>query len=122
MYMDLQQGIEMQSDSNWEKQLLKGLLELVVLLCLHSGRNHGYGLVTKIKGQLGVKIAEGTIYPLLKKLEAQSLIISDWDHEGRAAPRKTYMLTSLGRKMLNSRKKRWLEFTTGVEELVNDGD
>ena len=85
---------------NWQTQLRKGLLEVVVLNFLRHGRYHGYDIVQALKKIKGLKIREGNIYPILARLQTDRLVTSHTEPSQDGPPRKYYKLTKLGIKTL----------------------
>ncbi|MFW6111023.1 MAG: PadR family transcriptional regulator [Thermoproteota archaeon] len=80
--------------------LMKGLLDLIVLQFLNEEPMHGYKMIKKIRRELGVYFGPSTIYPLLNKLEEKGYLESEWDMESER-PRKVYNLTLEGENLLN---------------------
>lgn len=105
------------------RELARGTSELAVLLVLSSGRRYGYELM-KLVGQAGdgvLEIREGTLYPLLHRLEDTGLVSADWEAEGRARPRKYYSLTPQGRTHLTALRDEWCALSEAMRQLL-DGE
>ena len=85
-------------------ELRRGVIVLAVLNQL-SGEQYGYSLL-KILADLGLEVDQGTLYPLLRRLEAQGLLQSVWKIE-ETRPRRYYVLSTEGRKLLPLLKKEW---------------
>jgi len=85
----------------WLAQLRKGVVELLVLALLRSrGPLHGYGIVQELE-ELGDLIAGvSTVYPVLKRLEADALVAASWGEGGDAGRRKYYEITPAGEQFL----------------------
>lgn len=101
------------------KELLKGSTELLVLTVLESKSIYGYEIIKELKkGTNNVfKLQEGTIYPILHKLEEKKYISSYWDEiDGKR--RKYYSITKEGKKQLSHKKEEWKIFTSSVNEIV----
>lgn len=102
---------------NFKKQFYKGVLELGILKLLFEQDHYGYSLMSEIKerseNQLHVK--DGTLYPILYRLEDQQLIEHYWEtsETGRGKPRKYYRITENG-------KERYLQMLSDFHE-VNKG-
>ena len=99
------------------QQLKKGVLEMLVLEALCKEASHGYGLLTRLRecSQGLFTLKEGTLYPILYRLEDDGLILSRWSAgEGRAAPKKMYQVTNAGREESRRRVAVWKEFTETV--------
>lgn len=85
-------------------ELRRGVLVLAVLSQLRE-RQYGYSLRQALAGG-GMPIEEGTLYPLLRRLEAQGLLLSEWD-TGTAPPRRYYRLNAEGRRALAELTDAW---------------
>lgn len=82
-----------------EKELTKGLLDLVVLGFLKSEPMHGYKIIKSIRQNFGIYFGPSTIYPYLNNLEKNGYIKSQWDVNSDR-PRKVYHITSEGNSLL----------------------
>src|SRR5579862_638271 len=89
-------------------QWLKGLVELALLSFLSEGPRYGLEILETLRRDAGLALAEGTIYPLLHRLEKAKLTRSEWrlDQEG-ARPRKYYALTERGADELAGQLAEW---------------
>ena len=93
--------------NNWQTQLRKGLLEVVVLNLLQHGRCHGYEMVQILKRIDGLQIREGNIYPILARLQTDGLVTADCRASSDGPPRKYFELTKQGRKTLVDMNAHW---------------
>lgn len=100
-------------------QFKKGVLELCVLVLLNKQDRYGYELVQKISEQ--ISIAEGSVYPLLRRLTKEGYFTTYLKESTEGPPRKYYQLTDLGRKFLHELLEEWESFTRGVNELIKEG-
>ncbi len=93
-------------------QWLKGLVELALLSFLSEGPRYGLEILETLRRDAGLAIAEGTIYPLLHRLEKAKLARAEWrlDQEG-TRPRKYYALTKLGSAELARQLSEWRELS-----------
>ena len=103
-----------------ERELKRGSLELIVLHLLESGEAYGYEIVTKLtaqsNGALGV--TDGTLYPVLYRLERAEFVVVRWETPERGVPRKYYRLTDAGRDELARLKQEWNAFATAMGRLL----
>ncbi|NTV90459.1 MAG: PadR family transcriptional regulator [Clostridiales bacterium] len=97
-------------------QLKKGVLELCVLSMLTKKDCYGYELVYEISKN--IMIAEGTIYPLLKRLKDEGYLTTYLEESQEGPPRKYYKLTPLGEQTRNTLTTEWLTFVTGVTNII----
>ena len=81
-------------------QLRKGILELAVMGVLYRGRHYGYSLV-RVLSEHGSSLKEGTIYPILARLDRDGLVRSEWVESDQGPPRKYYSLAPAGRRLFN---------------------
>ncbi len=97
-------------DKKEKKDVLQGTLALMVLKTLDVlGPMHGYGIARRIEQISGdlLSVNQGTLYPVLLKLEQEASITSEWgisEHNRRA---RFYRLTRQGRKQLQAEKHDW---------------
>ncbi|MHC4548133.1 MAG: PadR family transcriptional regulator [Planctomycetota bacterium] len=99
-------------------ELRRGLVQIAALSLLRE-RLYGYQLV-KILAASGLETEEGTLYPLLRRLEAQGLLQSEWD-TGGSRPRKYYVLSKEGVAALPRLESMWLEISTAVGNILENG-
>ncbi len=101
-----------------ELDLRKGVLVLAVLSQLRRAE-YGYSLRQALAVQ-DMPIEEGTLYPLLRRLEGQGLLTSEWRIED-GPPRRYYVLSTAGLKLFNDLTASWRSLTAVVEGLLEDG-
>lgn len=100
------------------QQLKKGVLEMLVLEAVCRKASYGYELMLEISGRSGGRLTlkEGTLYPILYRLEDEGLIESAWSSvQGRGAPKKVYTATDRGRAERQQRRETWTQFVATVE-------
>ena len=107
------------------QQLKKGVLEMLVLELLCKKPAHGYELLNEIKcrsnGLFALK--EGTLYPILYRMEDDGLITSSWIRgEGRSTPKKVYTATPEGYAASRVRRDIWNIFSSTVDAFCEQGD
>ena len=102
----------------WEAQLRKGALEMATLASLWRGRLYGLEIIRFLETQSNLVLAEGTIYPILNRLKADALLTSEWVEADAGHPRKYYSLTPAGRERLRLMASAWVDFSTGLNQLI----
>lgn len=102
-----------------DKQLLKGTIPLLVLSLLAEKDRYGYDLIKAMEdGSRGAfRFSEGTLYPVLHRLERDGRLTSAWEEIGRRR-RKYYRITGKGRAELADRREQWTLFTTSVAAIL----
>lgn len=99
-------------------QFKKGVLELCVLVLISKKDQYGYELVQNISKRIDV--AEGTIYPLLRRLTKEEYFTTYLAESTEGPPRKYYSLTDKGRHYMNDLVEQWNAFSASVNELVEE--
>ena len=101
-------------------QYKKGVLELCVLSLLRQRDRYGYEISEFLSQH--IDIADGTVYPLLRKLKADGLVTTYLQEESGGPPRKYYKLTQLGEDVYNMDRAEYLRFADTVRELLKEDD
>lgn len=112
-------------DDRFLQQLKKGVLEMLVLETVCNGTTYGYELLTRLKERSHALFAlkEGTLYPILYRLEDDGMIQSSWSQgEGRIAPKKMYSATEKGLAERQRRREVWRMFSSTVDSFYQEGD
>src|SRR5262245_15417786 len=106
--------------NKFERDLLRGSLDLVVLSVLAGGgKKYGYLIQKEVReaSRSRVDLAAGTLYPLLHRLEGDGLIRSSWD-DSTGRERKWYELTAAGRKRLSVQAQEWADYAACIQQLL----
>lgn len=101
-------------------QLRKGSIELAILATLWPGPLYGLELLRELQYCTGLIVSEGTLYPLLARLETAGLVDPQWVDAGLGHPRKYYTLTEDGRNRTLAMAKRWWAFTGNIDHLLEN--
>ena len=102
--------------------MLKGHLDMLVLAGVRAGAPHGYTLIRTLRERSAgaFDLAEGTVYPVLRRLEHRGLLKSRWtDVSGRR--RRVYRLTPAGRREFERREAIWERFSGAVDAVLVGG-
>jgi len=97
-------------------QLKKGILELCVLAVLDKKDCYGYELVNEISKS--IEISDGTIYPILRRLNQEGYFTSYLQESQEGPPRKYYKLTALGKSTKKKLLKEWFDYVNEVNSIV----
>lgn len=103
----------------FQRDLVRGSLDLMVLSVLSSGKKYGYLIQKEVRqaSHARVDLAAGTLYPLLHRLEDEGLVRSTWD-DSTGRQRKWYDITARGTKALNTQAQDWAEYADCVRQLL----
>jgi PadR family transcriptional regulator PadR len=99
-----------------EIQLKKGALELCVLALLSQRDSYAYEIASRLSDAIGM--GEGTIYPLMRRLQADGLVETYLVESPAGPSRKYYRLTDAGRASLASQRSAWASFAGAVEDIL----
>ena len=97
-------------------ELRRGILSLAVLSQL-SREQYGYSLLKALSDQ-GMEIDQSTLYPLLRRLEAQGLLQSDWRIVDEALPRRYYVISTQGKAVLTKLKREWSTMAETMKQML----
>ena len=97
------------------QELRRGILVLAALSQLEKAK-YGYSLMNSLAAW-GLEIDQGTLYPLLRRLESQGLLSSEWDVDG-SRPRRYYVLSPTGQQVLAALTTEWRGLTAVMEQLL----
>ena len=103
-----------------ERELKRGSLELIVLHLLSPGEAYGYEIVSKLTEQTNgsLEVTDGTLYPVLYRLERAGYVAVRWETPERGVPRKYYRLTDEGREELERLREEWTTFAKAMARLL----
>ena len=103
-----------------ERELKRGSLELIVLHLLAPGEAYGYEIVSKLTAQTNgaLEVTDGTLYPVLYRLERAGFVTVRWETPERGVPRKYYKLTAAGKAELEQLEEEWTAFAKAMARLL----
>ena len=102
---------------NVQAQMRKGVLEYCILLVIARGDQvYASDILSALKTS-NMIVVEGTIYPLLSRLNRAEYLKYTWVESSAGPPRKYYSLTERGREALKQMTDQWVAFTTSINEL-----
>ena len=110
---------EFEPMQNMLTELRRGSLTLAVLGSLREPR-YGYALLQTLTEQ-GIDIEANTLYPLLRRLESQELLTSDWD-TSESRPRKYYVVSQKGKEALAQLMKEWERMQNSIAQICGKGE
>lgn len=99
-----------------EIQLKKGALELCVLALLSQHDSYAYEIAATLADAIGM--GEGTIYPLMRRLQSDGLVETYLVESSAGPPRKYYRLSEAGKKNFTSQQAAWKSFSGAVENIL----
>jgi PadR family transcriptional regulator, regulatory protein PadR len=99
------------------QELRRGILPLAVLSLLKE-KKYGYALIGDLAAA-GIEVDQGTLYPMLRRLEAQALLESSWVLEG-TRPRRYYVINEQGSRMVEVLSQEWKKLNQLMEKLLGE--
>lgn len=97
-------------------QLKRGVLELCVLALLSRGDAYAYEIASRLAK--GIDMGEGTIYPLMRRMQSDGLVATYLVESTSGPPRKYYKLTAAGEASFTAQKAEWSAFSKAVEDIL----
>lgn len=116
------------NEDNVRTQMRKGILEFCVLLLLSRERAYPSDILNRLK-EAKLIVVEGTLYALLNRLRKEGYLTYEWEESTMGPPRKYYMMTTEGLKLLDVMRSEWQQISesiahflptapTGVDEIL----
>ena len=99
-------------------QLRKGVLDMCVLALLARQDGYAYDIASRLAEDIGM--GEGTIYPLMRRMQADGLVKTYLEESSSGPPRKYYQLTKAGHAALTAQKTEWNGFVAAVARVLSD--
>lgn len=112
---------ELVMNDKYEKQMKKGVLDMLVLKLLRSEAKYGYQIIQEMKEKSdeAFLLKDGTLYPVLYRLEDDGLVMSSWSEaKGKQTPRKYYEITEEGQKALGEIEAVWKRISDGITKIM----
>jgi len=98
-------------------ELRRGTLSIAVLSQL-SKEEYGYSLLKALSDK-GLEVDQSTLYPLLRRLESQGLLQSDWRIADEARPRRYYVISTQGKEVLEQLKNEWSAMMETMQKMLS---
>ena len=104
-------------------ELARGTVMPIVLSLLSEQAMYGYEIVktVNVRSNGVLEFKEGTLYPLLHKMQGQRLIKASWEDGEHGKPRKYYALTPKGQRLLKESRGQWTDLRGAVDTLLLGG-
>ena len=103
-----------------DRELKRGTLEMMLLHILAEEPTYGYELLSRLNERSGGRFEtkEGTLYPVLYRLEEAGLVVPEWEQPARGVPRKIYRLTEAGQERLGELTAAWKSFSDAIDAVL----
>ncbi len=98
-------------------EMRRGVISIAVLSQL-SKEEYGYSLIKALSDQ-GLEVDQSTLYPLLRRLESQGLLQSNWRVVDDARPRRYYVISAQGKKVLTKLKREWSVMAETIQKMLS---
>ena len=101
-------------------ELLRGMLDMLVLKALQLGPMHGWGITERLEqgSRNALRVGQGSLYPALYRLEEQGLVSSSWGTSDNNRRARFYSLTAAGRARLAEERQMWRRLSRAVELIL----
>ncbi len=99
-------------------QLKKGVLEMCVLALLTKGDNYAYDIAAQMAEAVGM--GEGTVYPLMRRMQTDGLVTTYLRESDSGPSRKYYRITRAGRTAFENQRAEWKAFEASIRKILGD--
>jgi PadR family transcriptional regulator PadR len=112
----------MVNEHEWSAEFKKGGVQLSILALLSQGKKYGFQIIKELREKTNgyFDLKEGTLYPALHRLEKRGYLKSEWVTEKDRPPRKYYVLTKEGKKVLKSASSEWHQMVDSMKNVLEE--
>ena len=102
------------------KQMLDGNVETMLMAVLEAGPSYGYALVKELNARAAglLKLGEGTVYPVLHRMEEKGLVAAKWRKAENGRERKYYHLSPAGKTALARNRSQWDQLASAMGRIL----
>ncbi|NWF96346.1 MAG: helix-turn-helix transcriptional regulator [Candidatus Thorarchaeota archaeon] len=103
----------------WSTEVKRGAASLAILAVLDEQTAYGYEIVKQLSARVSfLQLEQGTVYPLLRRLEQRGLLVGTWNYDDPTKPKKYYGLTQEGRRALAMMTDTWNTLSEEMTRLI----
>lgn len=107
----------------WSKEIKRGAASLAIVAVLDEQTAYGYEIVKTLGEKASfLQLEQGTVYPLLRRLEKRKLLASEWNYDDPTKPKKYYKLTADGKMALQMMTETWSVLSGELKGLLEGAD
>ena len=107
----------------WSKEIKRGAASLAIVAVLDEQTAYGYEIVKTLGEKASfLNLEQGTVYPLLRRLEKRKLLASEWNYDDPTKPKKYYKLTADGKMALQMMTETWSVLSDELRRLLEGAD
>jgi len=107
----------------WSKEIKRGAASLAIVAILDEQTAYGYEIVKTLSERASfLQLEQGTVYPLLRRLEKRKLLESEWNYDDPKKPKKYYKLTADGKMALQMMTETWSVLSDELRRLLEGAD
>ncbi len=107
----------------WSKEIKRGAASLAIVAILDEQTAYGYEIVKTLGERASfLQLEQGTVYPLLRRLEKRKLLESEWNYDDPTKPKKYYKLTADGKMALQMMTETWSVLSDELKRLIEGDD
>jgi DNA-binding PadR family transcriptional regulator len=105
----------------WSKEVKRGAITLAILALLSKRRAYGYEAVRILDEKMSfLALEQGTVYPVLRRLEQREFLKSEWDYEDPTKPKKYYAVTDEGLLALGAMTQAWSDLSREMRAVLSE--
>ena len=102
------------------RELMKGSIDSLLLCLISQQPMYGYQIIKELgsRSEGYFQFKEGTLYPVLHRLEEAGLIVGRWQALPQGRQRKYYHITAKGQRVFEEQRSQWREFLTAMNQII----
>ena len=106
-----------------QKDFIRGTLEMLVLKVLQLEPMHGWGISERVQllSREALSFSQGSLYPVLARLQANGMIVSEWGRTDNNRRARFYRLTPEGERRLHAEHANWRRLSAAVDWIMESG-
>ncbi|MHA1712944.1 MAG: PadR family transcriptional regulator [Candidatus Ranarchaeia archaeon] len=105
----------------WSTEVKRGAISMAILAVIIKESAYGYEIVKQLEERTSfLRLEQGTVYPLLRRLEKRKLLIATWNYKDPSRPRKYYGLTKEGKRFLKKTVEAWEKLSKEMDNIVQE--
>jgi DNA-binding PadR family transcriptional regulator len=107
----------------WSKEIKRGAASLAILSILQQKPRYGYDIVRRLSDLATtlMNLEQGTVYPLLRRLEKRGMLQAEWNYDDPQKPKKYYAISPDGQTMYKDMITIWTLLTNEIKQIIKEG-
>ncbi len=107
----------------WSKEIKRGAASLAILSIIQKEPRYGYDIVKRLSelAKTLMNLEQGTVYPLLRRLEKRGILKAEWNYDEPQKPKKYYGISPAGHSIYKDMISTWTLLTKEIDQIIKEG-